>query len=69
MGGQKREGGTPWDITTGVGLIALGVAAARATESDRSDRLVNNPYTEAFGPNAGIGDTDGGLPMRQAGGM
>lgn len=53
MGRQQREGGTPWDITTGVGLTALGAAAGRAIESDRSDGLVNDPYAETFVEAAG----------------
>jgi methyltransferase (TIGR00027 family) len=37
-----------WDITTGVGLTALGVAAARSIETHRPDGLVRDPYAEAF---------------------
>ena len=43
---QLREGGTvadtnqQWDIVTSVGLTALGVAAARAVETDRDGALV-----------------------------
>ncbi|MFJ5675803.1 SAM-dependent methyltransferase [Streptomyces sp. NPDC093097] len=37
-----------WDIVTGVGLTALGVAAGRALETERPDRLVSDPYAEAF---------------------
>jgi methyltransferase (TIGR00027 family) len=37
-----------WDIVTGVGLTALAVAAGRALETNRPDRLVNDPYAEAF---------------------
>lgn len=37
-----------WDIATGVGVTALGVAAARATESRRPDALVRDPYAEIF---------------------
>jgi methyltransferase (TIGR00027 family) len=37
-----------WDIVTGVGLTALAVAAGRAIETHRPDRLVADPYAEAF---------------------
>jgi methyltransferase (TIGR00027 family) len=45
---QEEIGNTPWDIVTGVGMTALGVAAGRAMETSRSDRLVNDPYAAAF---------------------
>lgn len=37
-----------WDIVTGVGLTALAVAAGRAIETHSPDRLVADPYAEAF---------------------
>jgi methyltransferase (TIGR00027 family) len=37
-----------WDIVTGVGLTALGVAAGRAIETHHSRNLVADPYAEAF---------------------
>jgi methyltransferase (TIGR00027 family) len=37
-----------WDVVTGVGLTALGVAAIRAVEDSRPDRLVADPYAAAF---------------------
>ena len=37
-----------WDIVSGVGITALVVAAARAVESSRPDRLVDDPYAAAF---------------------
>ncbi|MGH3512604.1 MAG: class I SAM-dependent methyltransferase [Pseudonocardiaceae bacterium] len=37
-----------WDIVTGVGITALGVAAGRAIETHRPDALVNDPYAESF---------------------
>ena len=37
-----------WDIVTGVGITALGVAAGRAIETHRHNGLVNDPYAEAF---------------------
>lgn len=36
--------GQQWDIVTSVGLTALGVAAARALETHRGDRLISDPY-------------------------
>jgi methyltransferase (TIGR00027 family) len=41
---QARE----WDIRTGPGFTALGIAAVRALESDRPDRLVDDPYAAVF---------------------
>ncbi|GAB3686380.1 class I SAM-dependent methyltransferase [Saccharopolyspora tripterygii] len=40
--------GQQWDIVTSVGLTALGVAAARALETHREDRLMSDPYAAAF---------------------
>ncbi|WP_137724844.1 SAM-dependent methyltransferase [Prescottella subtropica] len=37
-----------WDIVTGVGITALGVAAGRAMETGRDGALVSDPYAEAF---------------------
>jgi methyltransferase (TIGR00027 family) len=37
-----------WDVASGVGLTALGAAAARAVESTRPDRLIEDPYAAAF---------------------
>jgi methyltransferase (TIGR00027 family) len=37
-----------WDIVTDVGITALAVAAARAIESHRADRLMSDPYAELF---------------------
>ena len=37
-----------WDILSGVGLTALGVAAGRAIETHRHEALVRDPYAEAF---------------------
>lgn len=37
-----------WDIVTSVGITALAVAAARALEAHREDRLVHDPYAAAF---------------------
>ncbi|GAA1200618.1 SAM-dependent methyltransferase [Prauserella alba] len=37
-----------WDIVSGVGITALGVAAARAVETSRADPLVRDPYAADF---------------------
>jgi len=37
-----------WDIVTSVGLTALGVAAARAVETDRDGALVEDRFAEPF---------------------
>jgi methyltransferase (TIGR00027 family) len=41
---QDRE----WDVMTGVGVTALGVASARAIETNRADALADDPYAAAF---------------------
>ena len=33
-----------WDIVSGVGITALAVAAVRAMETTRSDRLIDDPF-------------------------
>ncbi len=37
-----------WDIVTGVGMTALGVAAGRALETQRPDALITDPYAHSF---------------------
>jgi methyltransferase (TIGR00027 family) len=37
-----------WDIVTGVGITALGVAAGRAMETKRLDSLVTDPFADGF---------------------
>lgn len=37
-----------WDIVTGVGITALGVAAVRAIETRLPGGLIDDPYAEAF---------------------
>ncbi|MBV8929743.1 MAG: SAM-dependent methyltransferase, partial [Mycobacteriaceae bacterium] len=44
-----------WDITTSVGSTAVMVAAARAAESAREDRLIDDPYAEILVAGAGTG--------------
>nr|WP_246155219.1 SAM-dependent methyltransferase [Saccharopolyspora hirsuta] len=42
-----------WDVSSGVGITALMVAAARALESARENRLVDDPYAAALARAAG----------------
>lgn len=35
-----------WDINTNIGVTAVAVAAARASESSKPDALINDPYAE-----------------------
>jgi methyltransferase (TIGR00027 family) len=42
-----------WDIVTGVGITALGVAAGRALETQRASGLVADPYADSFVEAAG----------------
>jgi methyltransferase (TIGR00027 family) len=50
---------TSSDPFAGAGVTALGLAAARAVESTRTDRLIDDPYARALFDAAGSG-----LPMR-----
>ncbi len=42
-----------WDIVTGVGITALAVAGARAAETRRTDRLVEDPFARPLVEAAG----------------
>jgi methyltransferase (TIGR00027 family) len=44
-----------WDITEGVGATALGVAAARAAETEGENPLINDPFARVFLDAAGGG--------------
>ena len=44
-----------WDIATSVGSTAVMVAAARAAETARPDRLIRDPYAEVLVAGAGTG--------------
>ena len=44
-----------WDIATSVGSTAVLVAAARAAETARPDRLISDPYAEILVAGAGTG--------------
>ena len=40
---MARTDNDSWDITQSVGATALGVAAARAAETESADPLINDP--------------------------
>lgn len=44
-----------WDITTSVGITAVMVAAARASETNRPDPLISDPYAEILVSGAATG--------------
>jgi methyltransferase (TIGR00027 family) len=44
-----------WSITSGPGITALGLAAARSVESARSDRLIEDPFARTLFCSAGSG--------------
>jgi methyltransferase (TIGR00027 family) len=69
-----------WEITESVGATALGVAAARAADTESDDPLINDPFARIFLDAAGEGpwnwfgapdlpaevvEADPALPMRQ----
>src|SRR4051812_18275910 len=41
---MPRTDNDSWDITHSVGATALGVAAARAAETESADPLINDPF-------------------------
>lgn len=47
-----------WDITESVGATALGVAAARAAETESDDPLISDPFARIFLDTAGDGEWD-----------
>jgi methyltransferase (TIGR00027 family) len=47
-----------WEITESVGATALGVAAARAAETESSDPLINDPFARVFLDRVGHGVWD-----------
>jgi methyltransferase (TIGR00027 family) len=52
---MPRTDDDTWDITESVGATALGVAAARATETDGDAPLIDDPYAKLFVEAAGDG--------------
>lgn len=52
---MARTDDDSWDITESVGATALGVAAARAAESESDDPLISDPFARIFLDAAGDG--------------
>jgi methyltransferase (TIGR00027 family) len=52
---MPRTDNDSWDITQSVGATALGVAAARAAETESADPLINDPFARVFIDAAGKG--------------
>jgi methyltransferase (TIGR00027 family) len=52
---MPRTDNDSWDITQSVGATALGVAAARAAETESADPLINDPFARVFINAAGKG--------------
>ena len=52
---MARTDNDSWDITESVGSTALGVAAARAAETESENPLIQDPFARAFLEAAGDG--------------
>ena len=52
---MPRTDNDSWDITESVGSTALGVAAARAAETESENPLIQDPFARAFLEAAGDG--------------
>lgn len=52
---MPRSDNDSWDITQSVGATALGVAAARAAETESENPLINDPFARVFVDAAGEG--------------
>jgi methyltransferase (TIGR00027 family) len=52
---MPRTDDDSWDITHSVGATALGVAAARAAETESADPLIKDPFARVFVNAAGAG--------------
>src|ERR1700760_1965087 len=50
-----RTDNDSWEITQSVGATALGVAAARAAETESENPLINDPFARVFVDAAGEG--------------
>ena len=52
---MARTDDDSWEITESVGATALGVAAARAAESESDHPLISDPFARVFLDTAGAG--------------
>ncbi len=52
---MPRTDNDSWAITESVGATALGVAAARAAETESDNPLINDPFARIFVDAAGDG--------------
>ncbi|MDT5349160.1 MAG: hypothetical protein QOH91_2447, partial [Mycobacterium sp.] len=52
---MPRTDSDSWDIHHSVGATALGVAAARAAETESDNPLINDPFARVFVEAAGDG--------------
>ena len=50
---MPRTDNDSWEITQSVGATALGVAAARAAETESENPLINDPFARVFVDAAG----------------
>lgn len=81
---MSRTDDDTWDITEGVGATALGIAAARAAETDSDNPLIVDPFARLFLEAAGdrtwtaffsgtvpeeVADVDPELPVRMRSGV
>ncbi|HXO81798.1 MAG TPA: SAM-dependent methyltransferase, partial [Mycobacterium sp.] len=55
---MARTDDDSWEITESVGATALGVAAARAAESESDRPLISDPFARVFLDTAGAGEWD-----------
>ena len=52
---MARSDNDSWEITESVGATALGVAAARAADTESDDPLINDPFARVFLDRVGDG--------------
>ena len=55
---MARTDDDSWEITESVGATALGVAAARAADTESTDPLINDPFARVFLDRVGPGAWD-----------
>ena len=52
---MARTDDDSWEITESVGATALGVAAARAADTESADPLISDPFARVFLDRVGSG--------------